>query len=258
MYPVIFATLFSIGLFFSMIGLLEIGRRIGRIHVEEDADHARDGVSAIEGAVFGLMGLLVAFTFSGALTRFDNRRALVVEEANDIGTAWMRIDLLPPESQPALRDLFRNYLDSRLKLYRSFPDVAAIQAEYAHSAELQQQIWDAAVADCHASPSPNVGLLVLPALNTMFDIRTTRKMSKLVHPPVVIYVMLGLLALGSSVFAGYDMASSRKKSWLHIVGFAAALSGSAYVILDLEYPRVGLIRVNDFDIVLVELRESMK
>jgi hypothetical protein len=258
MYPVVFATLFSILLFFSMICLLELGMRIGRSHVAEDAALSREGVNAIEGAVFGLMGLLVAFTFSGALNRFDARRGLIVEEANDISSVWMLIDVLPPESQPALRDLLRKYLDSRLELYRVFPNFTAVDAEYARSAELQQQIWSAAVAGCHASPSPTVGQLVLPALNTMFDIRTTRKMSKLTHPPVAIYIMLGLLAMGSSVFAGYDMASSRKKSWLHIVGFAAALSGSAFVILDLEYPRVGIIRVNDFDRVLVELRASMK
>ena len=75
--------------------------------------------NAIEGAVFALFGLLLAFTFSGAVARYDAHRELVSEERNDIGTAYLRLDLLPPQDQPPLRQLFRDYVISRLHLYDS-------------------------------------------------------------------------------------------------------------------------------------------
>jgi len=72
-----------------------------------DPEAIKSGSGAIEGAVFGLMGLLIAFTFFGAAARFDTRRAMVIEEANNIGTAWLRLDLLPVSAQPPLREKFR-------------------------------------------------------------------------------------------------------------------------------------------------------
>lgn len=83
----------------------------------------------MEGAVFALLGLLIAFTFSGAATRFDTRRQLIIEETSDIGTAYLRLDLLPVEAQPGLREKFREYVDARLEVYRKLPDIAAAKKE---------------------------------------------------------------------------------------------------------------------------------
>src|SRR5215475_7969280 len=104
------ALLFAVTLFVGMLLLLEVGRRIGLRRIAEEAEGARAGVTAVEGAVFGLLGLLIAFTFSGAASRFDTRRQLIVEETNAIGNAYLRLDLLPTDTQPALRDSFRRYL----------------------------------------------------------------------------------------------------------------------------------------------------
>src|SRR5580704_121962 len=101
-----------------ILASLEVGRRIGIHRRKADPEGASAGLGAIEGAVFGLMGLLIAFTFSGAAARFDGRRQLVGEEANAIGTAYLRIDLLPQSAQPTLREDFRNYLDARFASYR--------------------------------------------------------------------------------------------------------------------------------------------
>ncbi len=95
--------LLTLGLFLGMLLLLEVGRRIGGRRMAKDPAGALAGIGAVEGAVFGLLGLLIAFTFSGAGTRFDTRRQLVVEETNAIGTAYLRLDLLPAALQPALR-----------------------------------------------------------------------------------------------------------------------------------------------------------
>src|SRR4051812_21510044 len=89
--------------------LLEIGRRYGARRLAEDPEGAKSGAGAIDAAVFGLMGLLIAFTFSGAASRFDARRTQIVDEANCIGTAWLRVDLLPAGVQPLMREKFRQY-----------------------------------------------------------------------------------------------------------------------------------------------------
>jgi hypothetical protein len=92
----------------------------------------------------------------------------------------------------------------------------------------------------------------------MIDITTTRTMAAQLHPPMVVFAMLFGLALAGALLAGYGMAGGRARSWLHMFGFAAVLAGAVYVIIDLEYPRLGLIRVDAFDRALVELRSSMK
>src|SRR5260370_40970309 len=102
------AFLVVIGLFAVILALLEIGWRAGVRRRRRDAEGSHTGLSAIDGAIFGLMGLLVAFTFQGAAARFDARRHLIGDETNAIGTACLRIDVLPAAAQPALREDFRN------------------------------------------------------------------------------------------------------------------------------------------------------
>ena len=255
----IYVSLFALGLFLGMLILLEVGRRIGVRRLAEDPEGAEAGVGTVEGAVFALLGLLIAFTFSGAATRFDTRRQLIIEETNDIGTAYLRLDLLPMDAQPALREKFRVYLDTRLEVYRKLPDMAAAQEEMVKANRLQVEIWRQSVAASRAQGASEAApLLLLPALNAMIDITTARTMAMQIHPPMVIFALLFGLALVSSLLVGYDMASNKARNWLHMLGLALVMAVSVYVILDIEYPRLGFIRVDDFDQALVELRESMK
>lgn len=249
--------LFAVGLAVGIVVLLEVGRRIGAKRMAVEGESAVNGLGTIQGAMFGLMGLILAFTFSGALTRFDGRRNLVVEEANDVGTAWLRIDLLNPEAQPPMRDLFRRYLDSRIEVYRKVPDMDAVNAELARSSRLQSEIWSLAVTSARDAKIPAAPMLLLPALNAMIDITTTRTEATRVHPPLVIFVMLGTLTFACSLFAGYNMATRPRLNLLHSAGFALVLAVTVYVIIDLEYPRVGLIRMTDSDQALADLRKSM-
>ncbi len=252
-------SLTTLALFVGMLLLLEVGRRAGVRRLADDPDGAQAGTGAVDGAVFALLGLLVAFTFSGAASRFDERRSLIVQEANDIGTAYLRVDLLPAGAQPALRDLFRRYVDSRLEVYRKLPDVEAAKAELARSTRLQGEIWRHAVAAGRMEGAPPAAtMLLLPALNQMIDITTTRTMAAQAHPPLVIFAMLFGLALAGALLAGYGMAGGKSRSWIHMIGFAAIMAGAVYVIIEIEYPRLGLIRVDAFDQALVELRDSMK
>ena len=98
----------------------------------------------------------------------------------------------------------------------------------------------------------------LPALNAMIDITTTRTEAAILHSPPIIWVMLGTLTFACALFAGYDMAARKHLNLLHSAAFAVVLAVTVYVIIDLEYPRLGLFQMSDSDRVLVQLRESMK
>lgn len=243
-------------LLLGMLACLELGLRLGRrVKINEEA---KAGLGVIEGAMFALLGLLVAFTFSGAATRFEGRRHLIVEEANDIGTAYLRLDLLPADAQPELRELFRRYVDNRIEMYRHFSNLDQVNRDMAKSQELQNVIWQKSVAAADRAGNTAASMLLLPALNAMIDITTTRIAATENHPPMVIFAMLAVIALASAMMAGFELASSTTRSWLHTLGFAVILSVAVYVILDLEYPRRGLIRVDAFDHYIVDVRNSMK
>jgi hypothetical protein len=99
--------------------------------------------------------------------------------------------------------------------------------------------------------------LVAGSLNEMIDITTTRLIALQTHPPLLIYVTLVLLALGSSIVAGFGMGDAGKRPWLHTLVYAAALTITIYTIIDLEFPRVGIIRVDRYDRALLDQRNSM-
>ena len=228
--------IYTIGLLLGMLFLLEVGRRIGLRRMAVDKEGARAGVGAVEGAVFALLGLLIAFSFSGAAARFDARRQQIVDEANDIGSAYMLVDLLPPEAQPPLRDEFRQYVDSRLEAYRRMPDLAAAKVEFERSKTLQNEIWTQAVTATRDSGYQPVALQVLPAIGKMINISTRRTMALQTHPPTIVFVMLAGLMLIGSLLAGYGMASGKSRNWMHTVAFVAILALTFYVIRDLEFP----------------------
>jgi hypothetical protein len=203
------------------------------------------------------MGLVLAFTFSGAASRFDARRNQIVEEANTIGTAYLRVDLLPDAAQPHMRELFRGYVDSRLETYRVLPDLDAAMALITKSNEIQRKIWNDAVGATKDGKSPQAVMLLLPALNAMFDIANSRYWVTQLHPPAIIFVLLGTLALVCSLLAGFGMAGRHVRSWVHIAAFALILTLTIYVIVDMEFPRMGFIRVDSFDSALMDVRASM-
>jgi hypothetical protein len=145
-----------------------------------------------------------------------------------------------------------------LAVYRKLPDVEASMRELANAQQVQEEIWAKAVAVCLTEAGAPARMLILPAMNEMFDVAGTRTLATRMHPPIIIFVMLGLVALAGALLAGYGMAGSQTRNWIHMVGFAATIAVAIYVIVDLEYPRVGLIRVDQFDEALVDLRSSMK
>jgi hypothetical protein len=258
MNVILSAPLYAGIIFCGIIFCIEIGRRIRKRHDNRaGVQEHLSGLSAIEGAVFGLFGLMVAFSFYGAASRFDLRRSLITEEANAIRTAYLRLDLLAPPTQLPLRDLFQSYVDSRLETYRKRPNKAAYEADLARTKVIQDEIWTQAVTAVQNPDSRDPAKLLLPAINEMFDIATTRTTAARSHPPTVLFYLLIFLGWAAALFAGYGMADNGQKSWLHILGFAAFTAIVLFVIVDLEFPRFGFIRLDAYDQILVDVRNSM-
>jgi hypothetical protein len=255
----IVGTVIAVGIFLGILGCTMLGHWLGRRAIARYGAAGVPSISSLEAAVFALLGLLIAFTFSGALSRFDVRRIQAVDEANAIGTAYFRIDLLPAPVQPLLRETFRKYVDARIETYRALPDFEAASRELARSQDLQREIWAQAVAATRLPESrPDAELLVVPALNQMFDITTVRVVATQIHPPLIVYVMLIALALASALLAGYQSAGEKGYDWLHKIGFAGIVALTVYVILDIEYPRLGWVRLDAIDELLVNVRAGMK
>ena len=246
-------------LFLIMLLVLETGRRIGkRYYSMEESDHHRGNRILVESAIYGLLGLLIAFTVSGAANRFDARRTLTVQEANAIGTAYLRLDLLPAAAQPELRRKFRRYAEARLAVFRLLPDFAASNAEAVRANELQRSIWNEVIAALPGAPPPAT-VMLLPALNEMFDISSSRAIAGQAHTPLVILCALAVLALFCCLLAGYGLAGENPLgSALRMIGFALIVTLTIFVILDLDYPRVGLIRLDYADQALIDVLAGMR
>lgn len=250
--------IFAAFLLFSLLAVLELGRRLGLSHMRVRGSSSK-GSATVETAVFALFGLLLAFTFSGAATRFEHRRDLVVQEANAIGTAYLRIDLLDQQTQERLYPLFKSYVQSRLDAYQSITSgQAEFKAKLAESTKIQVEIWQVATAGASRAKSPSVMNLVLPPINDMIDITSTRLAAMRNHPPTIIFVLLVAFSFACALIAGYSMSVDSRRNWLHMILFTICVAGTIYVILDLEYPRYGFIRVDSVDVHLRDLLESMK
>jgi hypothetical protein len=256
---VLITTLSVAGLLLCMLLAAEIGRRFGKREAARESGELAKGTAPAEAAVFALLGLMLAFTFSGAASRFEVRRHLITDETNAIGTAYLRVDMLPDDARPEIQVLFHRYLDVRRATYRNVEDTAATAALIAEGGELQQQIWAKCVAASLRPGTPTqAAIVLLPALNAMIDITATRVMATRNHPPMIAFVLLAGLAVVGALFVGYTTSVNKRRNWLHTLVFAAILALTIYVIFDLEYPRFGLIRVDASDQAFDELRDSLR
>jgi len=258
MSPELWGAALSVALFFALLVALDVGYRLAQRSATPDPALSHEGIGVIEAAVFGLLGLLLAFSLDGAMARLDVRRQLVVEEATSIRAAYDRIALLPDADQPEMRRLFREYLDKRLNAYAKFPNQAAAEEAMGAAEEVERQIWKRAVTASKNNPDRDVGLLLLPAINQMEHVTTARKMALHTHLPPLVFVLLISMALLSGVLAGFAMAKRPRRSWLHLVLFAFVIASSIFILIDLEYPRTGHVQLQAVDKVLVDLRDSIQ
>jgi len=260
-----FAAAIAALFFVSSLFVLRWGQRLGLRHRKRGGTDSTAGLASVEGAIFGLMGLLLAFTISGALQRFDDRRQLVIQEATAATTAYDRLALFGGEDARSLQVMLKEYVRARVDLYRMPHDFLLAQRtedfsnqQEARLLDLKNRLWDATVAACPQANYRPACAMSLPALNSLFEVARLRAAAAEKHPPQIIYVMLFGLGLGCSLLVGFGMAASAGRSWIHPVLFAGTMTIALYIITDMEFPRLGLIRIESFDHFLTDAYEQMR
>jgi hypothetical protein len=248
---------FLIVLFAGIVGCQRLGHRIARQRRDRGGAGFGEGTNAITGSLFALLGLLIAFTIAGGEDRLEVRRRLIVEEANALETAYLRLDLLPAAAQPKLRDDFRSYADARIAFYAHFLDFDHARSQHRRAGELQRTLWKDAVAAATATPDMRASLLVLPAINAMLDVTTARDAALRTHVPIGAFILLVALAFACAFFAGAEMSPSERPSTVHVFMFAATLALTTFVIVNIELPRLGFARLGPLDALLAQARQRM-
>jgi hypothetical protein len=234
--------LVGVGLLAALAVALEIGFRLGK-RASEDADPRAAGqVGAVQGAVLGLLGLLLAFSFAAAGSRFLEKQDLIVTEANAIGTATLRADLLDQPHRSELRAALREYTEYRIQLSAQLRSGMPVGA---HS-EIERQharIWNAAVEGVAARPAAI--LAVLDPMNELIDLHSTRLAAGRKHLPMVVLGLLiacSLLAIG---VIGYGSGMGGRRRLPLTLSLTLLVGAALWITIDLDYPRGGLLQLSD-------------
>jgi hypothetical protein len=224
----------------------------------ERLGHSKDPFSSIEGATLGLLGLLLGFTFAMAVTRYDLRVQLVVDEANLIERVWLRTDTLPAPLNQQSRALLASYLQVRLEQRRAGLDPAAIDMAETRADQLQAQLWEVAVKAA-ALNRDVISNTYMSELNEMFDMQTRRSEARGNRIPVEAWLLLIFIAIVSTSLAGYEIGAEtlgeRGRRWMLNV-LPLVLAAVLMLIADLDTPRSGLIRVDLHP--LMELQKEIR
>lgn len=232
-------------LFVSMAGAIELGYRAGRLRNPSASVASREHVNAIQGAVLGVLALLLGFTFSLSLQRFDSRSEAVVDEANAIGTAYLRIQLLPASLRDEARRRFGEYVDTRAAAgQRSQVDRAGLDDLLAMAARQQTALWELATKAAQLDPGARAPLLFAEAVNQLIDSFGRRDAALRRHVPEIVLLLLfgTFLMAGATVGFASGVAAHRPSlvAYLMVVLIVVLV----FIILDLDRPGRGLIQVS--------------
>lgn len=244
-------------IFLASVGLQLLGRHVGASWRAHGLTSLRESTTAIQASLFALLGLMIAFTISGGATRLEARQRLIVQEANTIDTAYLRLDMLPPARQPALRELFRQYTEARIATVRQLAHIDEARIAHDRAVELQREIWAAAVPATAEVSDTRAATIVLPAINEMIDVTTERDAAFLAHVPITMFGLMVFLAFACAFLAGAEMSSVPRPSAFHVLAFAGTLTLTCYVILCVEFPRWGFVRLRAFDSLVEQARQHM-
>lgn len=243
------------GLFVVMVAVLAVSLRKNRNNNRGEADLS-ESMKLSMSSVFALLGLLIAFTFSNAYSRLLLRRQLIVNETNAIGTAYYRLDLVSAPEQSALRGQFRSYLDLRTRFYSDVRTAEDFEKNLKELQALQKVIWAGALAGTSGPSGETPRRLLLPALNTMFDVTTDRAVAFQAHMPTVILFMLLVLPLVCAFMLGHN--SYQWRHFFYAAAFSFVICFVLYVIIDIDHPRRGLVRLDQAERQLENLRQTMQ
>lgn len=241
--------------FFSILVCMALGRRFGR-ELAAGAEQA----SIMDSAVFALFGLLLAFTFSSASARFDQRRQLIIQEANVMGTVYDFFQLIRNDAPRSdhLKELLQEYVKNQLTIYNVFNTEKTYSDNLEDTYHLQQAIWQISGELTAQSPRAELSSSFLSALENMFAVTRERMALSQIHMVPIIYIVLSIVSLAAAMLAGYNMAKKPKHvSLFQVLAFSGIITLAFFLIIELDNPRKGIIRINNQDIYLQKVLDTI-
>jgi hypothetical protein len=227
----------------------EGGFRIGRWYQERTPGEQEGPTGMLVGSILALLAFLLAVTMGMASDRFDARRALVVQEANAIGTTYLRAGYLPEPASSDTRELLRKYVPLRIVV----TDANDVQADIKASTDIQAQLWAIAQDVARTTDKGDLVALYIESLNETIDVHETRVTAGLYArvPETVILLLVGGAAL-SLVMVGYSAGLTKRRSLLSAVVLVLALGAVITIVVDLDRPREGFIQVSQQPLIDLE------
>lgn len=242
-----------IGLFTLLPTSCQVGYALGRRARVSKDDAERSRASTWQSALLALAGLLIGFTFSMAQARYDARKQIVLDEANAIGTTFLRTHLIDDAAGEPLRALMRRYVDVRLAFAESGADIARTSELMRESGVLTDEIWAKVAAAGHADRSPVTALLV-QSTNEMID-AGEEHVAAIANPlPITVFLVLFLATAVAMASTGFVCALEGRRSVLGMIVMPLLLATVVALVFDLAHPRIGIVRVKDP--ILTRLKQS--
>jgi hypothetical protein len=235
--------------------LAEAGYRLGRLSRDRIDDYGKSQLGTIQGAMLGLLALLLGFTFAMAMSRFDVRKQLVLDEANAIGTTYLRAQLYPEPQRREVANLLRRYVEVRLEFYQAGDDAGKLMKANNQTEQIHNQLWSLAAAwGKEESRSIPMGLF-LRSLNEVIDLHAKRVTAMENHVPEIILVLLYFVAMAAIGLLGYGCGVGGSRNHLINILVPIIIAAVILVIIDLDRPRRGLIKVSQQS--MMDLRRSL-
>ena len=217
----------------------------------DEGDH--EDFAIILTATLTLLGLIVGFTFSMAVNRYEQRKNYEEGEANAIGTEWVRADMLPADDAAKVRSQLRNYLDQRILFYVT-PDEAKLEEINARTARLQADLWSSVQAPATAHPTPVVALAVA-GMNDVLNAQGYTQAAFWNRIPLAAWGLMVGIAICCNVLFGFG-SHSKKRGAKRLLILPLIVSIAFMLIADIDTPRHGLIEVKPQN--LLGLAESLR
>jgi hypothetical protein len=250
------ASIIAIFLFVLIIIFYRSGHQLRIFILKKNPTIGNEELGAVSGALLGLLALLLAFTFGMSNSRFDTRRQLAVEEANAIGTVILRTEIYPDSIRTILKSRLRDYVEERIAFCQSGMDIPKMIEAHQQSEAISKEIWTLAADYARTDDITTRTSELIPALNAMIDIVTTRRAAGEANIPVSILYFLLILCLCASFLLGYERKN--KLDWIVVTGFSLMLSITVFTIIDMDRPRSGLVTLDEANTRIIALREMFR
>jgi hypothetical protein len=227
-----------------MLAAIEVGFRLGRKFKARAPENIQAQIFTVEAGILGILALLLGFTMSMAVSRFEIRKQLVLEEADAIGTSSLRAQLLPAPAGPEISSLLRQYVNVRVQYGAAGNDLARIQELNRETERLQTKIWARTVAYAQQDPNPVRGGLLLQSLNEAIDAGEARWMAFQNRVPESVIYVNAAVSLLSALLVGYSFGVNGRRNIFSMFVLAVSITLVLAVIVDLDRPGSGYIRVS--------------